>query len=102
MGGGPLTILMSSLHKSKVAIRTNIAFVYLFFGISQIIILVIFRIKSFDSSYFILPLIAIASYLLIGRNLSARIDDKRYQTFITVIIIIYGLLAFIDIGSMFK
>ena len=55
----PLAILMTSLHQSKVAIRTNIAFVYLFFGISQIIVLMIFKLKSFDSSYFIFPVIAL-------------------------------------------
>ena len=29
MGGGPLSILMSTVHKDKAKIRTNIAFIYL-------------------------------------------------------------------------
>jgi uncharacterized protein len=98
MGGGPLAILMTSLHQSKVAIRTNIAFVYLFFGISQIIVLMIFKLKSFDSSYFIFPVIALISFLFIGRPLSRFINDRKYQSFITLTIFIYGLLALMDKG----
>jgi uncharacterized membrane protein YfcA len=99
MGGGPLAILMSSLHQSRAAIRTNIAFVYLFFGISQIIVLMIFELESLDSIYFTFPLVAIMSYFFIGKPFSRYIDDNKYQSSITLVIFIYGILAFIDVGS---
>ena len=99
MGGGPLAILMSSLHQSRAAIRTNIAFVYLFFGISQIIVLMILELESLNLRYLVLPTIALLSYFLIGKPLSIFINDNKYQSLITLIIFIYGVLAFIDIRA---
>ena len=99
MGGGPLSILMSSLHNSKRVIRVNIAYVYLFFGISQIIILTIFQLNVFEVNYLIFPLVAIASYFIIGKPLSNFIDDNKYQAFITIMVFSYGLLALIDVNS---
>jgi len=99
MGGGPLSILMSSLHSSKSEIRVNIAYVYLFFGISQIIILTIFQSKVFEINYLAFPLVAIMSYFFIGKPLSNFIDDSKYQSLITIMVFIYGTLALIDVNS---
>ena len=96
MGGGPLSVLMSSLHNSKSVIRVNIAYVYLFFGISQIIILTIFQLKVFEVNYLVFPIVAIMSYFLIGKPLSNYIDDNKYQSFITIMVFIYGFLAVIE------
>ena len=96
MGGGPLSVLMSSLHNSKSVIRVNIAYVYLFFGISQIIILTIFQLKVFEVNYLVFPIVAIMSYFFIGKPLSNYIDDNKYQSFITIIVFIYGFLALIE------
>jgi len=96
MGGGPLSILMSSLHNSKRVIRVNIAYVYLFFGISQIIILTIFQLNVFEVNYLVFPVVAIMSYFFIGKPLSNYIDDNKYQSFITIMIFIYGFLALIE------
>ena len=96
MGGGPLSVLMSSLHNSKSVIRVNIAYVYLFFGISQIIILTIFQLKVFEVNYLVFPIVAIMSYFFIGKPLSNYIDDNKYQSFITIMVFIYGLLALIE------
>jgi len=99
MGGGPLSILMSSLHNSKIVIRVNIAYVYLFFGISQIIVLTIFQLNAFETNYLIFPLVAIMSYFIIGKPLSGFIDDNKYQSLITIMVFIYGFLALIDVNS---
>ena len=96
MGGGPLSVLMSSLHNSKSVIRVNIAYVYLFFGISQIIILTIFQLKVFEVNYLVFPIVAIMSYFFIGKPLSNYIDDNKYQSFITIMVFIYGFLALIE------
>ena len=96
MGGGPLSVLMSSLHNSKSVIRVNIAYVYLFFGISQIIILTIFQLNVFEVNYLVFPVVAIMSYFFIGKPLSNYIDDNKYQSFITIMIFIYGFLALIE------
>ena len=96
MGGGPLSVLMSSLHNTKSVIRVNIAYVYLFFGISQIIILTIFQLKVFEVNYLVFPIVAIMSYFFIGKPLSNYIDDNKYQSFITIMVFIYGFLALIE------
>jgi uncharacterized protein len=96
MGGGPLSVLMSSLHNSKSVIRVNIAYVYLFFGISQIIILTIFQLKVIEVNYLVFPIVAIMSYFFIGKPLSNYIDDNKYQSFITIMVFIYGFLALIE------
>ena len=67
-----------------------------FFGISQIIILTIFQLEVFQINYLIFPLVAIMSYFFIGKPLSNYIDDNKYQSFITIMVFIYGFLALIE------
>ena len=95
MGGGPLSVLMSVVHNDKYAIRANIAYVYLLFGISQLVVLIIMSIESFQINGALLIVISLLSYLLVGRFLVSKIDEVRYQSLITILILIFGIAAFI-------
>ena len=48
MGGGLLSFLMASIHKNKLNIRTNIAFVYCCFCFLQLILLSLFKAEKFN------------------------------------------------------
>ena len=99
MGGGPLLILMSTLYRSKNTIRANIAYVYVLFGLTQLIVLAITKVHSPKLDYLVLPMVALASYFFVGKPLTKFINEHKYQSFITFIILIYGLLSLFDVGK---
>ena len=95
MGGGMLTVLMSSTHARKEVIQVNIAYVYLLFGLTQIIVLSIIGDNHF--SYYALMLITLSSlaYYLTTKYLMHFIDNAKYQLFITYLVLAYGAMALI-------
>jgi uncharacterized protein len=92
MGGGPLSVLMTTIHSKKNIIRANIAFVYLIFGIFQLLVVAVISPQNRDSSEVGFCIIAFVSYFVVGRFLARTIDDRRYQELITVVILMYGFL----------
>ena len=93
MGGGPLSVLMASIHKDKIAIRTNIAFVYFWFSLIQLSVLAVFSLDSFKYYYFLFPFLSLLIFNLFNKSLMEKIDEKKFQIIITIIIILYGLIA---------
>ena len=93
MGGGPLSVLMASIHNDKIVIRTNIAFVYCWFSLIQLLVLVVFRIDSFKNYYLLFPFLSLLVYLLSNKILMENIGEKKFQIVITIIIILYGIVA---------
>jgi uncharacterized protein len=95
MGGGMLTVLMSLTHARKEVIQVNIAYVYLLFGLTQIIVLSIISDNHF--SYYALMLITLSSlaYYLTTKYLMHLIDNAKYQLFITFLVLAYGAMALI-------
>jgi uncharacterized protein len=95
MGGGLLTNLMLSLHHNKNQVRVNIAMVYMIFASSQLIVLFMMsRFNQLDTSL-LLIVVSITSYLLFGRYIANRINDRSYHLIISIIILAFGLLSFL-------
>ena len=96
MGGGLLTNLMLSLHHNKNQVRVNIAMVYMVFASSQLIVL--FMMSRFDQleTSLLLIVVSISSYLLFGRYVANKINDRSYHFIITTIILAFGLLSFLN------
>lgn len=92
MGGGLLTILASSLYETKPAIRANIAFGYLAFGLSQIITLLIVLRHSLAIKYFVLPVVPLIVFLSLGNRIFNRTSSQVYNKLITVFMFLYGFL----------
>jgi|APSaa5957512535_1039671.scaffolds.fasta_scaffold35470_3 uncharacterized protein len=95
MGGGPLSILMTAIHKDKYTIRANIAFVYMLFGISQLIILWIMKTETFQLNGIFLIAVSIVSYFYVGRILASIINENKYKLLITILILSYGIISFL-------
>ena len=94
MGGGPLTIHMATIHKDKISIRTNIAYVYFWFCIIQLTVLTYMNSGDFKYFYLFFPLLSSSIYLLSNKTLMKKIDETAFQKIISVIIIFYGILCF--------
>ncbi len=67
MGGGPLSILMSTIYDSKMKIRANIAFIYLVLASFQLIILYFIDKNSLKYASASLILISLAIYLITNK-----------------------------------
>ena len=92
MGGGLLSVLISSLHRDKNEITANIAHIYAIFAISQITVLLFLNFpvgESLDLSYCGLALFV----FVISMPIAKSIDDQRFQLFFTAIIALFGLLS---------
>jgi len=94
MGGGQLSVLMSALYKDKYAIRANIAFVYMLFGITQLIVLTAISLEDFQINGILLMFVSVATYLYANSRLVPQIKEEKYQFFIITMILSYGVVSF--------
>jgi uncharacterized protein len=95
MGGGLLTILVSSLHAQKWEVRANIAFGYLLMALVQILVLVVHGMGSFFPAEVILVITAIGAYGFVGRRLFWVASENAYQLILNAFIVAFGLVLFL-------
>ena len=92
MGGGLLTLLVTTLYDDKESIRANIAYGYLVFAVSQLIVLILVSPAQVTVYSLLLPLIALATYRTIGTLIYLKASSAGYQRMITLFILTYGVL----------
>ena len=92
MGGGLLTILSSSLFQDKREIRANIAYGYLIFATTQIIVLAILNPSLFRPNVIVFPIISLFTYVCLGNFIFLKSRENVYQNLITVVIFAYGIV----------
>jgi uncharacterized protein len=95
MGGGPLSILMSTIYDSKTKIRANIAFIYLVLASFQLIILYFIDKNSLKYASASFILISLAIYLITNKYIANEINNEKYTISINILILLYGVLAFL-------
>jgi uncharacterized protein len=95
MGGGPLSILMSTIYSKKEIIRANVAFIYLILTIFQLVVLSIISSTSLKSEVMLLIPISLALYVFTSKFISSKVNDKKYAFILNVMVLVYGVLAFI-------
>lgn len=95
MGGGPLSILMSTIYSNKEIIRANVAFIYLILAIFQLVVLSIISNTSLRGEIMLFAPIALVSYVFTSKFLSARLNNKKHTFILNVMVLVYGVLAVI-------
>ena len=95
MGGGPLSILMSTIYSKKEIIRANVAFIYLILAMFQLVVLSIISNTSLRSEVMLLIPISLASYIFTSKFISSEVNDKKYTFILNVMVLVYGILAII-------
>lgn len=95
MGGGPLSILMSTIYSKKEIIRANVAFIYLILAMFQLVVLSIISNTSLRSEVMLLIPISLASYIFTSKFISSEVKDKKYTFILNVMVLGYGVLAVI-------
>ena len=96
MGGGPLSILMSTIYSKKEIIRANVAFIYLILAIFQLVVLSIISNTSLRSGVIWLIPISLVSYIITSKFISSKVNDKKYTFILNVMVLVYGVLAVIQ------
>jgi len=91
MGGALLTVFATTIYSNKLSVRSNIAFGYSIFGLSQLIMLSLFNPKSFTAASFIFPFVSLLAYLAVGQNIYRNTSERGYQLLITIFMLIYGV-----------
>ena len=95
MGGGPLSILMSTIYSKKETIRANVAFVYLMLAIFQLIVLFIVSNYNLRNEVVLLIPISLVSYAITTKFISPKINNKKYMFIMNMMVLVYGVLAII-------
>jgi len=98
MGGGPLSILMSTIYSKKEIIRANVAFIYLILAMFQLVVLSIISNTSLRSEVMLLIPISLASYIFTSKFISSEVNDKKYIFILNVMVLAYGALAVLKQG----
>ena len=92
MGGALLTVFATTTYSNKTSVRSNIAYGYSIFGLSQLIMLALFNPKSFAMPSFIFPFVSLPIYLIVGQNIYRKTSERGYQLLITIFMLIYGVV----------
>jgi uncharacterized protein len=95
MGGGPLTLMMTSIYSKKEIIRANVAFIYLILAIFQLVVLSIISSNNFRNEILWLVPISLLSYFLTKKFISSKVDDSRYAFILNLMVLLYGAFAII-------
>ncbi len=95
MGGGPLSVLMSTIYSKKEIIRANVAFIYLMLAIFQLVVLYIMVGTNLRFEFVLLTQISLVSYMLTSKFISKRINSSKYTFILNAMVLIYGFLAII-------
>tara|TARA_B100001173_G_scaffold109021_1_gene94413 strand:+ start:973 stop:1683 length:711 start_codon:yes stop_codon:yes gene_type:complete len=93
LGGGPLAVLETSIHKDSKAISSNIAFVYLILATSQIIILLIYKSEMFIPYYLIFIPIVILNHMILRKIIYKHIISSNFNIFINIFIFVFGFIC---------
>ena len=92
MGGGLLTIMVTTLFEKKDIQRKSIAFGYLIFGITQIVILFIFQFDLFTIWSVIFPAISCIIYFSVGNLIFFKSSETIYNKLISLLLLSYGIV----------
>ena len=95
MGGGPLSVLMSTIYSKKEIIRANVAFIYLILAMVQLVVLSIMSLTSLRSEVMWLIPISLVSYIFTSRFIPLKINNEKYAFILNVMVLVYGVLAVI-------
>jgi hypothetical protein len=91
LGGGPLTILMASLHRDRESIRANIALSYLIFSCLQLALLAVFSPASLAISSCLAVITALSVHALVGNGVFHRASEIAYQRLFNGFTFTFGL-----------
>jgi uncharacterized membrane protein YfcA len=95
MGGGLLSVFVSSLESSKSRVRATIAAGYLLMALTQLVVLFAKGQVSPGVQGLGLVAIAVATYAAIGNRLFRLSSELRYQHVLTAFITVFGLSLFL-------
>jgi uncharacterized membrane protein YfcA len=92
LGGGLLTAIVGSSYDEKATIRSQIAFCYGGLASLQLVVLLITRPDVVSAPSLLLPILAAATFRLIGQRVFRRAQDAGYQRALTTMILGVGVL----------
>ncbi len=93
LGGGLLSVIVSSCFTEKTDIRRHIAFAYgLMASLQLLVVFTTARPRIDWVLWAVLPMVAVTMYLLLGRRAFSRVSARPYQVGLTGMIAGYGLL----------
>ncbi len=89
LGGSLLTLISSKISSDKLEVRGNIAYGYLFFGIIQIIYLLLFfeRISFSYLTYIFIPILA----FYLSRSFYNKINSSNFSLILNFFVLVYGV-----------
>ncbi len=90
MGGGLLAVLLSNLYNTKKEIRANIAYGYIVFTVTQMIVLACFSPELFSFKTLVFPLVSVVTYFALGDFIFNKSSETLYQKLITIFTFAYG------------
>jgi uncharacterized protein len=96
MGGGFLTVLVTTLTDKKDEQRKNIACGYLIFGLTQLLVLIVMKYQIFTVWSLYLPVISLIIYFIIGNVIFKKTSDASFNKLISVLIFLYGIVLIIN------
>jgi len=90
MGGGFLSVMMSSIYTNKIYVRVNIALWYMMFALTQLLVLFASGVVDAGLVLLVSPVISLTTYVIIGRRVWGIVSNSLYHNMITISVFAYG------------
>jgi len=94
LGGGPLTIIMATLHNDRESMRTNIACAYLVFSAIQLTVLAVLSPAAISARMLPFPIVALAMHAMVGNRIFRWSSEPTYNRLLTAFTFCFGLALF--------
>jgi len=93
MGGGFLTTMMATVHRSKESFRVNVAFGYFTMALIQLSIILWLEIGPANfPNIFLNITVAVLTYEFLGKWIYQKVGGQSFQHAITALILSFGVI----------
>ena len=91
-GGGLLTLYFSTIYKSKLKVRSNIAFCYFTYGIFQLLYLLVFHYDKVVLLGVLFSCVSVLIYFTVGGKIFHHTSEQLFHKLISYAVITFGLM----------
>ena len=92
LGGSLLAGYVSIKDWNKIKTRTNIAFCYFSFALTQLITLFVNDKSDFNKNNIIYIFLGIIIYFLANKYIFKEINESKFSNIVTVLLFIFGII----------
>ena len=96
LGGSLLTAYIFTKNWNKIKTRTNIAFCYFAFAVTQLLTLWLNNSININKNVIIYILASLVVYIFTNKYIFIKINEKKFTIIISILLLVFGIILLIQ------